>query len=172
MLSVVERKDMESYINHSMNIGAFPQFVQENQRPFDVLYRGIMCHPSKLVMGASLEHWEPLLSCSTSLAVSEEFAVLGVIPEDVVEDLARQKGFKDTGDTADNELYNQAYDEFVPIVLEIQNAQGLRILDYIHEYEYAKELEVVVKATPLTILKVKDSETELGVKYLLVTVTV
>lgn len=171
MLTAVEQKGMEDYVNHCMAIGAFPRFVEENQRPFDVLYRGIMCHQSKLVIGGTLEHFEPLLSCSSSREVSEDFAVLKHVPEDMVEEEARKIGYQGTNDEKDIELYNQTYEEFKPVVMKILGAGGVRILDYMTDYEYANELEVVVKSTPLTILELEESVAKLGEPYLLVTVT-
>lgn len=164
-LSDSERRNMQKYVDHSMDIGGFDEFVKENRVRHGVLYRGLRLHESLVEPGEVLEHFEPLLSCSQDIEVTHAFAVNGLVPEDIVTDELKARGLSERS-------YGDVYQEFVPVVLELHGVKGVRLLDYLEDdYEYASEKEVVVLNEPLVVHEVHLRKTRFNETYHLVVVT-
>jgi len=165
LLTSKEERDMNNYINHSMNIGSFENFVKEKRVEHGVVYRGLRLHKSEIKIGNCLTHFEPLLSCSEELEVSETFSLNGIIPEDIVNEKILELG-------RDLDLdWELTHDEFHPVVLEIEGAEGVRLLDYLPDtYDYSSEKEVVLLNEPLEILSIDIVFTKFGEEYKLIQV--
>lgn len=159
-MTAQEEKDMNSYVNHSMSIGQFELFVGKNRRKQGCVYRGLRLHDIEIDIGKHIKHFEPLLSCSEDLEVSETFAVNGIVPEDIVNE-------KVVLLNRDLDLdWELTHDEFFPVVLEIKNAMGVRLLDYLPDnYDYASEKEIVLLNEPLEILSIEQAFTKFGEPY-------
>lgn len=164
-LTQAERLSMEKYVDHSMDIRGFETFVKEHRENHGVLYRGLRLHESQIEIGEVLEHYEPLLSCSQEVEVSHVFAVNGLVPEDIVTDKLEEMGL-------DDNHYDEVWQQFKPVVLELHGVKGVRILDYLaDDYEYASEKEVVVANEPLVIHELHLRKTRFNETYYLLVVT-
>lgn len=165
VLTQAERLSMEKYVDHSMDIRGFESFVKEHREHHGVLYRGLRLHESQIEMGEILEHYEPLLSCSQDIEVSHVFAVNGLVPEDIVTDKLEEMGLDDSH-------YDEVWQQYKPVVLELHGVKGVRILDYLSDdYEYASEKEVVVVNEPLVIHELHLRKTRFNETYYLLVVT-
>lgn len=139
-----EARDLDEFLECSHNCSdILIQLLKERSKHVGRLYRGIKFRKRDLKVGYHYKHWSELSSWTVKEEASLWFACEDYIPDGLIDDVLEEWGHD--YNVTDNSIWQKAYDEFVAVVLVVDDGFGFVVNDHLLHNQFSKEEEVIVK---------------------------
>jgi len=160
-----EARDLDEFLESSHNFTpTLFRLIEERSERVGQLYRGIKFRKRDLTAGYIYEHWENVSSWTIKEEVSHSFALVDYIPEGLIEEVLEEWGY-DYTEHIDNEIWEKAYNEFVALVMIVEDGCGFVVNKHLLHNQFSKEEEVIVKGGKWQFTSFQEKKNDEGKTY-------